>query len=220
MKIAHAFVATAALVLGSAAFPSAGHAVNIDYNFTKSGTSNFGDLAAPGYGTANVQTVGSDLLFTINLLNGAWFVDTGSHHAVTFNLGTSGLAFSGLPSPFTGDNGGGSNPSFSSSYNYAVNCSDFGNGANSCSISPHVSTLSFTIIGAGLLAPILTDGIYITADIYNPNAPGLDKNGTIGATIAPQAVPGPIVGAGLPGLVTACLTLLGLGRWRRRQAVA
>jgi hypothetical protein len=32
-----------------------------------------------------------------------------------------------------------------------------------------------------------------------------------------QAVPGPLVGAGLPGLVAGCLTMLGLARWRRRQ---
>jgi hypothetical protein len=32
-----------------------------------------------------------------------------------------------------------------------------------------------------------------------------------------QAVPGPIVGAGLPGLVAGCLGLLGLGRYRRRR---
>jgi hypothetical protein len=31
------------------------------------------------------------------------------------------------------------------------------------------------------------------------------------------AVPGPIVGAGLPGLVAGCMTLLGLGRWRRKR---
>jgi hypothetical protein len=31
------------------------------------------------------------------------------------------------------------------------------------------------------------------------------------------AVPGPIAGAGLPGLVAACMTLFGLGRYRRRR---
>jgi hypothetical protein len=37
--------------------------------------------------------------------------------------------------------------------------------------------------------------------------------------IVPLAVPGPIVGAGIPGVLAGCLGLVGLGRWRRRRAV-
>jgi hypothetical protein len=53
---------------------------------------------------------------------------------------------------------------------------------------------------------------------------GCDKNCDIGTAasshlvVTPQvAVPGPIVGAGLPGLVAGCMTMLGLGRWRKRR---
>jgi len=37
--------------------------------------------------------------------------------------------------------------------------------------------------------------------------------------IVPQAVPGPMVGAGIPGLMAGCFALLGLGRWRRNRRV-
>ena len=35
--------------------------------------------------------------------------------------------------------------------------------------------------------------------------------------ITPAAVPGPIVGAGIPGILAGCMALLGLAGWRRRR---
>lgn len=53
----------------------------------------------------------------------------------------------------------------------------------------------------------------------------LDLKGSGGGTagyggdVTTRQVPGPIVGAGLPGLVVACLALIGLARRRRQPAV-
>lgn len=38
-------------------------------------------------------------------------------------------------------------------------------------------------------------------------------------TTAPIAVPGPIVGAGIPGLLAACFGMFGLRTWRRKRVV-
>jgi len=52
--------------------------------------------------------------------------------------------------------------------------------------------------------------------VYTINANGrVDTNTTVNIS----AVPGPIVGAGLPGLMMACAGLLALARRRRKAAV-
>ena len=75
MKFGRVLLALATLVLCSAALPTSGHAIT--YYFTETGSENFGDLAAPGYGSVSVTTFGSDLKFELNLAPN-WFVDTGN----------------------------------------------------------------------------------------------------------------------------------------------
>jgi len=94
---------------------------------------------------------------------------------------------------------------------------------------------NYTTLTGGDTLTISTNGFTTTGIFLDPNGNiqinhsvldgrlfgGDTQNMQIvsGATIvAPVGVPGPVVGAGLPGLVAACLGLLGLARRRRSAA--
>jgi len=66
--------------------------------------------------------------------------------------------------------------------------------------------------------------IYAALDVFMPTPCTGSCTGAVGLTNplvpTPFGVPGPIAGAGIPGLIAGCFSLLGLARWRRRRQVA
>jgi len=71
---------------------------------------------------------------------------------------------------------------------------------------------------------ISLDGAYLRFQGINATSPNLNGQSGVGFNGNPQvttfsSVPGPIVGAGLPGLISACMGLVFLAR-RRRQRLA
>ena len=156
-----------------------------------------GTLGSGPFGTITTTVDGANLDVTVNVAPN-FDVTTGSHFALTFDLATSGLSITGLPSPFTQVTSGSpfSNAPYGADFNYAIACPK--GGANSCG---DATGFSFVIDGAGSLSPILTDGVFFAADIFS-FATGL--TGVVGATT--------VLGggnAGNPTPIPATLPLLG-----------
>jgi len=203
-------VGAATLVIASVAVPGAGHAIPIDvYTLSQDGCS---ETCGTGpFGTVTVTQVGASLDIAVHLNSGNIFHDSKDpqHHALVFDLaGNPTITISGLPSPFTANGSqlaGSHSAAPFGTFDYVVN---FPFQIH----PPSLTDFSFLMsaIGGLTLSDIVSNkGIFFATDITGNNG----NTGNVGAV----AVPGPIAGAGLPGLAAAWGGLLMPTRRRRNK---
>lgn len=190
-----------------------------------------------GFGTITVDDhLNGTIDVSISLNNGNTFANGGFGAVFAFNLvGNPTITYSNLNTTVW-DVAGSNDPLQNAgsigmdgfgTFEYGVDAKNFNGGK-----STNPSSLSFTISGTGLsiasFAELSTNPpgnlpAFMTIDLFsgnNGNTGIVDLSGANGTPFSVNPVPGPIAGAGLPGLLTACLGLIGLHRRRRRRQVA
>jgi hypothetical protein len=192
-----------------------------------------GSIPAPGFGNVVLNQVGTSVTFDVTLINGNTFIETGSGGKVLFLFDDS-IAGSSITNITATNNGAtvaipGGLSGFTNispavmadgtgHWTATVGCTLTDNTCNPGMI-PTINDLHFTVTNATIaqLTSVGNDnGNIFAADILCGSGQ-TQCNGLTGPVDTP--VPGPILGAGLPGLVMACAGLVGLAR-RRRQKIA
>ena len=174
-----------------------------------------GGCGTAPFGTVDVTQVGANVHIVVDLANGppntvSW-AQTGAADFQLFKFNATGVVVGDISvvQTFAGQtlqantgtfNGDGTGP-----FSFGISCSTCGNGALGIS-----SNLDFTIAMATIADVTAGNPLNIfVADIL----------GTTGNTgPVDVAVPGPLAGAGLAGLVLACGGLIAFARRRRKLA--
>jgi hypothetical protein len=169
---------------------------------------------------------GTSVDFTVSLINGNRFVETGAGggELFLFNDSIAGSTITTIATSPTTPAGGLSGftnlspvmADGTGTFTASVECtvaSDCNGGS-----APTMTSLTFVVTNATVagLETVNANGNMFVADILC----GSTQTQCGGLTGPVDAVPGPIVGAGLPGLVAACIGLIGFARTRRRRSNA